>query len=132
MILTLGNDTLVTEFKFSIEDAIQTNINKQFNNIGIYLSGGIDSVALLLLILTELKLTERLNKLPVICFTFNKRDFAVDITTKIIEICEKKFNTTITHINNIQQPINQESIEFKTFVNLYTEYKKTLFFFRHQ
>ena len=128
MILTLGNDSLVTEFKFSIEDAIQSNPNKQFDNIGVYLSGGVDSVALLLLILTELQLNTRLYKIPVTCFTIAKRDFSVDITPKIIELCEKKFNTSIVHINNVQKSINQENIEFKTFLNLYTEYKKTLFF----
>jgi tRNA(Ile)-lysidine synthase TilS/MesJ len=97
MILTLGPANLSTEFNFSIPE------NKE--KIYVYLSGGLDSAALLCLILTELKNTDRLNSTTVVCFTVVKNDGSTFYAKRIIEQIAKLFDKEIQHENNITNDV---------------------------
>ena len=97
MILTVGPANLSTEFIFSIPE------NKE--KIYVYLSGGLDSAALLCLILTELKNTDRLNSTTVVCFTVVKNDGSTFYAKRIIEQIAKLFDKEIQHENNITNDV---------------------------
>ena len=60
MNLILGPNNLSTEFDFNFEEA-NKKLQKKYNKIGLYFSGGIDSTALLLVIINELIKTEKIN-----------------------------------------------------------------------
>jgi hypothetical protein len=128
MKLILGPNNLSVDFNFTIEEANKLK-NIDFDSIGVYFSGGIDSTALLLIILTELKNTDRLKSLPVKCFTICKKDFSLAISTKIIKLIEKKFDIKIEHNNFIPNYLNsQENIRSETIQDLCAKNKNTLFF----
>ena len=128
MILELGPSVLATRFEFNIDQA-NKGYCRNYDSIGVYLSGGIDSVALLILILYELKSTGRLNKLPVFCYTVDKNDFGVNVTPAIVELLEKKFDTTIIHVNNVKNLSgNSDNVSIKTIFDAFINNKNRLFF----
>lgn len=128
MILTLGPSVLATRFEFAIDDA-NKKLTRNYDSIGVYLSGGLDSVALLILILSELKSTGNLGKLPVICYTVSKRDFSTGIAPKIVKLLEDKFETSISHINDMPNLSgNIDNVTTKTFLNNFINNKNRLFF----
>jgi hypothetical protein len=126
MNLLLGTGKLQIDFSFSIHDAIG-KYKKTFERIGVYFSGGIDSTALLILILTELQLSNKIKETPITCFTIKKNDFAVDISDQLIKLLSKKFNTTIEHQNYIFNK-SQENISISTFVELFRINRESIFF----
>jgi len=128
MQLTLGPENLQCTFHFEIEEANKRK-PKFFDNLGIYFSGGIDSTALLLLILTELRNTNRLGILPVTCYTIIKQDFASRTVVPLLELFKEKFQIDIKHNNNILNHNNDlYNIRPSLCLDLYLEHKTTIFF----
>lgn len=125
MILQLGPENLRTDFHFNIEDANQEK-PRFYDSLGVYFSGGIDSTALLLLILHELKLSGV--QYSVHCFTVSKHDYATNTTGVVLDVISKKFNVRLHHHNNISNYTHLYNIQQKTFVDLYARYKNMLFF----
>jgi hypothetical protein len=128
MRLILGPENLSTDFSFSIEDANQVR-PKTYDSLGVYFSGGIDSTALLLLLLSELKMQGVLERYPVHCFTVIKQDYSVDISTPVLDAISRKFQTKIYHHNRISNYGDKVSnIHIKTLLSLYIKHKNMLFF----
>lgn len=127
MKLILGPENLSVDFQFSIEDANKKK-PRVYNSIGVYLSGGIDSTALLLLILTELNSSGVLGSIPVRCFTIDKHDFAIHTTKPLISILERKFNVALSHHNSIPNYLNPYNIRPKVFLDMHLQNPNTLFF----
>ncbi len=100
MKLTLGPPSISAEFDFSISEAV--------NEVAVYLSGGLDSAALLCLILTELRDTQRLTTVSVKCLTVTKDDGSMDYAAGVVKAISKLFEKDIEHINNI--PNDADSI----------------------
>ncbi len=103
MKLLLGPESLQTEFEFTIWKKVGslTQVNgslKKIDRIGLYLSGGLDSAALLCLILTELKSINKLST-PITCFTVNKSDCFNQYSIQVLEQIQKHFN--IDHIEHV-------------------------------
>jgi 7-cyano-7-deazaguanine synthase in queuosine biosynthesis len=71
------------------------------DKIGIFMSGGLDSAALLSLILTELIETDRLRTVSITAFTIEKPTGEPEYADRILKKFEKHFGTTISHVNNI-------------------------------
>jgi tRNA(Ile)-lysidine synthase TilS/MesJ len=98
MKLLLGPKNLQTEFEFVIwkKRGPLTQVNGSFKpieRIGLYLSGGLDSAALLCLILTELKSLNKLST-PITCFTINKTDCFNQYSIQVLEQIQKHFNSS--------------------------------------
>lgn len=128
MNLILGPDNLSIDFDFSFAEA-NKKLQKKYNNIGLYFSGGIDSTALLLVIINELIKTEKIEQFPIRCFTIKKKDFATDNSTKVLEKVKNKFNIDIEHINHIPNYKNLEhDLGIPLLTQLYLENINTLFF----
>jgi len=133
MKLVLGPENLQTELDFKIIEKINgmpvvsgkiCNVNK----IGLYLSGGPDSAALLCLILAEL--ANMNDKLPVHCFIVDKNEGQVHYAIDTIKEVEKLFNTQITYsIEEHQQDIDFPSrLGSKTYKHIYNISPKTIFY----
>lgn len=104
MKLVLGPENLQTELDFTIFKKnsllpIVHNKLQKVDNIGVYLSGGLDSAALLCLILTDLSITQK--KIPIYCFNVTKKDYSEYYSKIIITEVEKRFNTKLTHVVNV-------------------------------
>jgi 7-cyano-7-deazaguanine synthase in queuosine biosynthesis len=108
MKLLLGPENLQTELNFTLFKKmgpfyiVNNTLAARVDRIGVYVSGGLDSTALLCLILTELKNTGKLHEIEVVCFTIAKSDGPTYYATQVIEQVEKHFNVKLTHINNIK------------------------------
>ena len=81
MKLVIGPANLQTDFEFEIFKKVGnfTTVEGRIghiNKIGVYVSGGLDSTALLCLILTELQRIGRMD-MPITCFTVAKSDMSV-------------------------------------------------------
>jgi 7-cyano-7-deazaguanine synthase in queuosine biosynthesis len=103
MKLLLGPENLQCEFEFTIwkQYGNLTIVNgylKKVNRIGLYLSGGLDSAALLCLILTELKTINKLDT-PITCFTVNKTDCFNQYSKNVLREVQKHFE--IDHIKHV-------------------------------
>lgn len=103
MKLLLGPESLQTEFEFTIwkQAGTLTFVNgsmKKVDRIGLYLSGGLDSAALLCMILTELKSINRLDT-PITCFTVNKTDCFNQYSKDVLREVQKHFE--IDHIEHV-------------------------------
>lgn len=89
--------------KFTI---IDNKLAKQPENFGVYLSGGIDSVALLCLILAERK---SLNlDTPVTAFTIDKSDGPTYHAVNVLNKIREHFNVEIEHINDIPNDLDAD------------------------
>lgn len=103
MKFVLGPESLQTEFEFTIWKQVGkltfvNNSLKPIKRIGVYLSGGLDSAALLCLILTELKSINKLNT-PITCFTVNKSDCFNQYSKDVLHEIQKHFE--INHIEHV-------------------------------
>jgi hypothetical protein len=92
MKLIIGPKHLEREFTFTIPEV---------DKIGIFMSGGLDSSAMLSLILKELDATNRLNTVSLTAFTVEKPTGEPLYTTRILKKFEEHFQITIPHVNNI-------------------------------
>lgn len=128
MKLILGPSELQTEFTFDILGLLQAE-TRPIESIGLYFSGGVDSTALLILIITELKNIGKINSIPINCYSVVKHDYATTITPKILATIQHKFEVRINHVNFIENyKHSKENIHFKTFLNTYLQYKNTYYF----
>lgn len=128
MKLTLGPSELQTEFIFDILEILK-EAGRPIDSIGLYFSGGIDSTALLLLIIAELKNIEKINSIPVHCFSVVKKDYATTITPKILSIIQNRFQVYINHINFIENYDNKkESIHIQTLLRNFVSHRNTFHF----
>ena len=92
MKITIGPNHLEREFTFTIPEV---------DNIGIFMSGGLDSSAMLSLILKELVETDRLNTVSLTAFTLEKPTGEPIYATRILKKFEDHFQVNILHVNNI-------------------------------
>ena len=92
MKIIIGPKHLEREFNFTIPPV---------DNIGIFMSGGLDSSAMLSLILKELDITNRLNSVSLTAFTINKPTGEPLYATRILKKFEEHFQIKIPHMNNI-------------------------------
>ena len=99
MKIIIGPKHLEHEFTFTIPAV---------DNIGIFMSGGLDSSAMLSLILKELDETDRLNTVSLTAFTLEKPTGETMYATRILKKFEDHFQTKIIHVNNI--PNTEEAI----------------------
>lgn len=104
MKFTLGPVDLSTELNFTIP--LCTEEGNIVNRVGIYSSGGLDSGAMLCLVLAELQQTGRLGTIPVFAFTVVKGEGSTYYSQRVIENISRHFNVPITHVNNI---VNDDS-----------------------
>lgn len=101
MKLLIGPTHLQREFIFNIPTV---------DKVGIFMSGGLDSAAMLLLIITELKDTERLETVPITAFTVEKSTGETLYSTRMLDLYRKEFCINIDHVNNIK---NSEEANLK-------------------
>lgn len=128
MRLSLGPENLLVDFSFVIEDA-NRKIPRYYDKLGVYFSGGIDSTALLLLILSELRDTEQLKTYPVTCLTISKKDFATEKSPIVLRAIEEKFNTSLGHINHLSNYRRDPgTVRLHTTFKYFHNHPNTLFF----
>jgi hypothetical protein len=92
MKITIGPKHLEREFTFTIPKT---------DNVGIFMSGGLDSSAMLSLILKELTETDRLKTVSLTAFTLEKPTGEPMYATRILKKFEDYFQVNILHVNNI-------------------------------
>jgi 7-cyano-7-deazaguanine synthase in queuosine biosynthesis len=127
MQLVLGPSELQTEFTFDIQDLLKAE-TRPIDSIGLYFSGGIDSTALLILLITELTNIGKINSIPINCYSVVKQDYATSITPKILTTIQTKFEVNIKHVNGIENyNNNKENIHLKTFLDNFLKYRNTLY-----
>jgi hypothetical protein len=113
---TLGPVDLQTDFEFQLFKKVgklmfvDNVMFPKIEKIGLFLSGGLDSAALLCLILTELKNINKLNEIPVVCFTVKKENIPTYHATNILSYAQYKFNTSITHVNDIPNDLISDKL----------------------
>jgi len=115
MQLVLGPNSLSTSFEFSIPIHI--------NKIVVFLSGGLDSAALLCLILTELKNTNRLETTSIKCFTVTKNDGSMNYSAGVVDLVSSKFDKKIYHFNNFtndHESINNGRVGLPAIKNIWS------------
>lgn len=128
MKLELGPVELQTEFIFDILNLFKEH-STTVDSIGLYFSGGIDSTALLLLIIAELKNIGKLHAIPIYCYSIVKQDFATIIAPKILTTIQNKFDVHINHVNYIENYKNYtQNINIKTFLDIFLQYKNRFHF----
>ena len=99
MKIIIGPKHLEREFTFTIPEV---------DKIGIFMSGGLDSSAMLSLILKELAETNRLKTVSLTAFTLEKPTGEPMYATRILKKFEDHFQVNILHVNNI--PNTEEAI----------------------
>ena len=95
----LGKNELAIPFNFSIPT--YNTAGNEIKRIGVYSSGGLDSTALLCLILSELKDTGRLDSIPVTAFTIIKGEGSTYYSDRVVNKVSDHFNIPIIHVNNL-------------------------------
>ena len=106
MRIKLGIDKLQTDFTFEVFCRVGPYVTVNgalghINKIGVYLSGGIDSTALLCLLLTELIDTDMLGKVQIICFTVEKDSESTYYAGRLLQKVKDHFNVSIIHVTDI-------------------------------
>ena len=101
-LLLAENTPLEKEFNFTIFRKVgnfHTVHNKisRANKIGLYLSGGPDSAALLCLIIRELIDTRMIDQIPVHCFIVDKGEGQIDCAIDGVKEVERIYSVTITY-----------------------------------
>ena len=99
MKLILGPQDLSTELDFTIPRTIWKN--NEVDQVGVFVSGGHDSAALLCLVLSELKATGRLDTVPVTAFTIVKDEGSTYYAQRVVKKVSEHFGVPIAHINNV-------------------------------
>lgn len=107
MHLILGPSNLTTELDFTIP--IVNIQNNKIDRVGVFVSSGLDSAALLCLIISELKSTNRLDSIKLTAFTVVKDEGSTYYAQRIIDKISKKFGVSIEHINNIPNDLDAYS-----------------------
>lgn len=99
MILTLGRDPHTIDLDFTIPESVPElgTIDK----IGVLLSGGLDSTALLCMIISELQATKRIDKVSITAFTLVKGDGGPYYAARMLEKIKAHFGVEIEHVNNV-------------------------------
>lgn len=99
MDLILGLHKLEVPFSFSIPT--HNRLGNEIKRVGLYTSGGLDSTALLCLIMSELKATNRLDTISVVAFTIIKGEGSTYYAARVVEQVSKHFGVKIEHQNNL-------------------------------
>ena len=86
----LGKEPNICHFRFEIPEVDDNG--DPFTEIGILLSGGLDSTILTCLIIEELKRTNRFGTIPVSVFSFNKKGHDVKYAVRMASILEDHYN----------------------------------------
>ena len=89
MLIELGIAPFDYELDFTIPEA---------DNVGLFLSGGLDSAALLCLIIEELNNTNRAN-MPIHIWTCNKPPDPVN-GARMVDIISREYNRELIYHNN--------------------------------
>jgi hypothetical protein len=133
MKISLGPQNLQTEFEFNIFKKIAGirlvhNQISNANKIGVFLSGGPDSAALLCLILAELTNTN--NDVPVHCFIVDKNEGQVHYGIDTIKEAEKLFNKQITYSIEEHHPDSEypSRLGSKTYKHITENNLRTIFY----
>ena len=103
MKLLLGSPKLQTEFEFTLPQQkkavanlpLARKMNYEINKLGVYLSGGLDSAALLCLILAELQATNNQDNYLVHCFIIDKNEGQAQHALNVIKEAERIFDVNI-------------------------------------
>ena len=103
MDFVLGSKDISVPFNFSIPD--KNKLGNKITRVGVWSSGGLDSTALLCLIISELINTKRLDIIEVVALTVIKGEGSTYYSDRIIQKTMNHFGISITHINNL--PNNQ-------------------------
>lgn len=93
MILNLGPLKYSRQFEFTLS-------GKPI--VGIFLSGGLDSAALLCLIIEELIKTKKIEETKVVAFTVFKPTGEIDYAKRILHLITSHYKIEIEHIDNLQ------------------------------
>lgn len=105
-----------------------THINFEIpecEKIGISLSAGLDSLLLLILIIEELKRTNRLNTVEIIALTTEKKSGETEYASRMVNLINEKYNITINHRNNVPNSPEMEAdgiADPQNIVDLYNEF----------
>jgi hypothetical protein len=133
MRLILGPESLQTELDFRIlerKNGLPVVCGKisNANKIGLFLSGGPDSAALLCLILAELANADY--KLSVHCFIVDKNEGQVHYGIDTIKEVEKLFNTSITYTveEHLPDPGFPSRLGTRTYNHIIDSSPRTIFY----
>jgi len=99
MDFVLGPENLSVPFSFSIPT--HNRLGNEIKRIGVWSSGGLDSTALLCLIMSELKSTGRLETIPVTAFTIIKGEGSTYYSDRVVQKVSEHFGVPIAHTNNL-------------------------------
>jgi hypothetical protein len=129
------NTDLEKEFEFSIFRKINNiplvhNHISRANKIGLYLSGGPDSAALLCLIISELKLTNLIDKVPIHCFIVDKGEGQVDCAIDVVKEVERIYSISMTYevIEHLPDEINPSRLGSRTYKLISDNNPDTIFY----
>lgn len=110
MILELGSDNLSVEFHFELyrtfgKTTLVNNKIQPVKDIVVYMSGGLDSTALLCLVLTKY-----IGIKPIRAVTLEKNDFSIQVSSVVLKAVSKKFGVYIEHTNHIENDIKDRGL----------------------
>jgi 7-cyano-7-deazaguanine synthase in queuosine biosynthesis len=108
MHLLLGPPSLSVPFSFVIPEI--NGVGNKVTRIGVYCSGGLDSAALLCLILTELRNTDKLESMPVTAFTVLKNEGSTYYSSRVVEKVSAHFNIPVHHVNNLENNVISRAV----------------------
>jgi hypothetical protein len=127
MNLTLANGSLEHDFNFSIPVEETGDISK----VGVYCSGGLDSTALLCLIMSELKATQKLGVIPLTVFTIVKGEGSTYYADRVVKKISEHFDFEINHVNNVENDpdaFSKGRLGVPAIIHTWAKNKNTSFF----
>lgn len=92
MNITIGPPRHCIDFNFTLP---------KVDNIGVFFSGGLDSTALLCLIIEDLRDSGRLKNTNLYAFTMYKPTGETDYAPRILDLIRQNYNVVIHHDNHI-------------------------------
>lgn len=104
--LKLGPQDLSCDFTFDVMNH-RGFLKTPGDKIGLFFSGGLDSTALLYLILSDLKQQDLLGKIPVYCFNVVKRISTKKYCIDLVDKLERHFGCKIKHVLDIPNDCDQ-------------------------
>lgn len=137
MLLTLGPPQLRTEFEFTVPQfktarahrVLARKTNWEIDSIGIWMSGGLDSAALLALILSDLAATDRLHMYPLHCFYVYTCGHRIEgPAKKVSDYFSEKFSVPIDFHRYIDPVEAGASIAPSTYKRISYTHKNMLFY----